>query len=84
MRDEEEARAPPLNCVTVLTERMLGGSQVEMKEAPGGRVAEKKLTVMIAASATTAAMNVATNAVTTWKSELLPEVRKKVRRLLIH
>lgn len=54
-----------------------------MKKAPGGRVAEKMLTVMIGVSVTTVAMNVATTAVTTGKSELLLEVRMKVRLLLI-
>lgn len=67
---------PPLISVIVLTERTLGGNQVEMKEAPGGKVAEKMLTViMIAVTATTAA--------TTVNPELRPEVRMKVRRLLI-
>lgn len=84
MRVDAEAQAAPLICVVVLAERMLGGNQAEMKEAPGGRVAEKMLTKMIGVSVKnsvgTAAMNVATTAVTTGKSELPPEVRMKVRR----
>lgn len=88
MHVDAEAQAPPLICVVVLAERMLGGNQEEMKEVPGGRVAEKMLTRMIGVSAKisvgTVAMNVATTAMTTGKSELPPEVRKKVRRPHIH
>lgn len=64
---------------------------MEMKEVPGGRVAEKMLTVMTVVSVTTIVVNAAMtavmidvkNVVTTEKSDLLPEVRMKVRRLLI-
>lgn len=51
-----------------------------MKEAPGGRVAEKMLTAMTDVFVMMAVMNVVMNVATTVKSDLLPAVRKKVRR----
>lgn len=88
MRDKEEAQAPPLICVIVLIERTFGRNQVEMKEAPGGTVAKKMLTViMIGVTATIIVGNAPTSAAmtatTTVNPELRPEVKKKVRRLLI-